>query len=437
MTERTAPVRAREIFGWAMYDFANSSFTTVVITVVYAPFFTRAIATGPAPNSVWSLAIQIGTIATLLLSPLAGAIVDKAGRKKRFLLFSTAACASATAALYFVTPGGVVLGVLLIAISNAAFMLGEVFCASFLTELADRRSIGRISGLGWSLGYFGGLASLLLVGLFITADPDVDAIANANQTRIAMVVTGAFFALAAIPTFVLVRERARPAPGFENASYGKLFRAGWSEMRATFSLVREHPVLFRFLLAFLVYMAGLYAIIAFVGIYAERELEMSLEDLTILFLVVQVSAALGAFGFGYLERWVGPKRTVLLTLGWWAFGVLSIYFLDSIANTIGIAPKTAFTALALVLGSAMGATQSSSRAMVGLLTPASRSAQMFGFWGSFARLSNLLGLTYGFAADAVGLRPALWLVVAFFGAGAILLVRVPVEEGIAAAECEG
>lgn len=437
MTKPDAPVRAREIFGWAMFDFANSSFTTVVITVVYAPFFTRAIATGPAPNSVWSLAIQIGTIATLLLSPLAGAIVDRAGRKKRFLLMATVACSTATACLYFVTPGAVALGIALIAVSNAAFMLGEVFCASFLTELADRRNIGRISGLGWSLGYFGGLASLLLVGLFVTADPSVDPAANAEQTRLAMIVTGVFFALAAVPTFALVRDRSRPAPGFENASFGKLFAAGWNEMRATMSLVREHPVLFRFLLAFLVYMAGLYAIIAFVGIYAERELAMSLSDLTVLFLVVQVSAAFGAFGFGYLERWVGPKRTVMLTLGWWGFGVLSIYFVDSIASVTGLSPKAVFTGLALVLGSAMGATQSSSRAMVGLLTPASRSAQMFGFWGSFARLSNLLGLTYGFAADAIGLRPALWLVVAFFAAGAILLARVPVEEGIAAAEREG
>lgn len=425
------PARWPEIFGWAMFDFANSSYTTVVITVSYSAFFTSTIVQSGSPYSIWSTAVLLGTLCALVLCPLAGAICDYSGGKKRFLALSACVCAAATACLYFVRPGDVLLGVALIAISNAAFMLGEVFCASFLTDLSTRRTISRISGMGWALGYFGGLVSLILVAMIVTA-PTTDA-AYVGQNRIAMVVTGAFFILAAIPTFVLLRNRSRPAPGCEGASWGRLFRLGIGEFGNTFMLVRRYRQLFRFLLAFLVYMAGLGAVINFVGIYTDRELGMTLGDRTVMFIVVQLSAAAGAFGFGFLEAKLGPKPTVQLTLWWWVLGVLTIYFIGPLAQLVGAEPKTLFFGVALVVGSAMGSTQSSSRAMVGLLTPATRSSQMFGFWGAFLRLSTLLAMTYGYFADVVGLRTALLLVAAFFVGGSALLTRVDVDGGIRAA----
>jgi len=424
-------VRKREIFGWAMFDFANSSFTTVVVTVVYADYFTsRIVPPGPA-YSYWSLAIIAGTLLTLFLSPLAGSIADYAGSKKRYLVLTAVICSLGTAMLWFVRPGNVAFGVAIVAVGHTAFLLGEAFCGSFLPDIARRDNMARISGFGWGLGYFGGLASLLLVQAIVTADPEARPGAFDAQNRLAMVATGAFFLLSAVPTFLLLRDRSRPVPGFEGASPIRLFRAGLSEFRATFRLVRRYRILFRFLVAFTVYMAGLYAIISFVGIYAGQELRMTYGERAILFVVAQVSAAAGALLFGLLESRAGPKATVLLTLAWWVLGVGVIYFVNDLASGIGISPKTLFILVALVTGSAMGATQSSSRAVVGLLTPRSRSSQMFGFWGAFARVAALLAMTYGFLADAIGsLRHAMLLVLAFFVVGALLLAATPLGRGI-------
>ena len=320
-------------------------------------------------------------------------------------------------------PGDVYLAVFLIAISNAAFMLSETFCASYLPELATPETMGKISGLGWGLGYFGGLASLALVTVLIggatgeALDP---------KMKLAVVVTGAFFLLAALPTLLLVRTRSRPAPGFEHASTGELMRAGFAELRETARNARQHSVLFRFLVAFMVYMAGLDAVIKFVGIYARSELHFDTGEIAVMFLVLQLSAAAGALAFGWLEARAGAKTTVLSTLGLWVLAILAIYGLDSLAGVLGVTPKTAFYGLSLVAGMGIGATQSSSRAVVGLLAPPERSAEMFGFWGTFARLGSILGMSFGVVSDVLDRRTALLVVVAFFVVGAGLLARVPI-----------
>ncbi|MGA9520383.1 MAG: MFS transporter, partial [Myxococcaceae bacterium] len=270
----------REIFGWAMYDFANSSYTTVVISVVYSAFFTSRIV--PPGSTVrdtwWSVAIIASTVLAILLSPLAGAICDYTGRKKRYLAYSTIACALATGALALAGPGDVWLAVALVTVSNAAFMLGEAFVGSFLPELSTKQNMGIISGLGWGLGYFGGLLSLVLIMLTITADPATELGRYVTQNRTALVFIGLFFAVAALPTFLLVRERARPVPGFENAGIGALLRAGLNELKQSWALARRYDVLFKFFLAFTVYMAGLEVVIKFIGIYATAELALQPSD---------------------------------------------------------------------------------------------------------------------------------------------------------------
>lgn len=433
--ERAAPVRKREIFGWAMYDFANSSYTTVVITVIYGAFFVEQIvpAGSEARDTYWSIAMIASTILALLLSPLVGAICDYSGGKKRYLAMTTVACAAATMGLYFVDPGGIWWAIALITVSNAAFMIGEAFCGSFLTDLATKKTMGMISGLGWGLGYFGGLASLVLVLGTITSEPEQDLAAYIDQNQLAMVFIGLFFVVAALPTFLLVRERAEPAPGFEGASYAKLARVGLKEMAESFRLARQYPVLFKFFIAFTVYMAGLEVVMKFVGIYARAELQMTVGDLTVMFIIIQVSAALGALGFGVLESRVGAKPTVMATIIWWIVGILGIYFLRPIADGLGVDPKQVFFAISLIAGAGIGSIQSSSRAVVGLLSPADRSAQMFGFWGTFNRLALILAMAFGPVSDLFGRREAMLLVLGFFVLGGLLLWRVPISEGIAAA----
>ena len=436
-------VQKREIFGWAMYDFANSSYTTVVISLLYSSFFTTYIvpAGSEVRDSYWSIAIVASTILAIVLSPLVGAICDYGGRKKRYLAYSTAACATGTVLLWFVQPGQIWFAIALITVSNCAFMIGEAFCASFLPDLATKKNMGIISGLGWGLGYFGGLTSLILVQLAVTADPKSDLASYVDQNQLAMILIGIFYTAAALPTFLLVRERSKPRPGYEDADMGKLFRAGINELRQSWSLVKEFPVLFRFFLAFTVYMAGLEVVIKFIGIYATSELALTTSDLISLFLILQLSAAAGALGFGFLETKLGAKNTVLLTIAWWIGGILAIYFLtpfaallQSLANVAGIdfvvEPKHAFYVIAVVAGSGIGSIQSSSRTVVGLLSPADRSAQMFGFWGMFMRVSIIIGMLFGPVSDMVGRRTALLLVIAYFAVGGLMLLFVPIEREV-------
>lgn len=426
------PVKKREIFGWAMYDFANSSYTTVVISVVYSAFFTAHIvpAESTARDTYWSIAIVASTLIAIVLSPLVGAICDYSGRKKRYLLYSTLVCASSTTLLYFVGPGNIWLAVGLISISSAAFMIGESFCGSFLTDLATRDNMGKISGLGWGLGYLGGLTSLALVMLTITAVPEEDLPAFVSQNQRAMIFIGVFYLLAAMPTFLLVKERGTPTPGFEDAGFKKLMKAGFDEIRGSWGLVKRYKILFKFFLAFMVYMAGLEVVIKFIGIYATSELKLAQGDLVKMFLIIQISAALGALAFGFLEARIGAKPTVLATIVWWILAILAIYFLQDIAEVTGAALTSVFFVISLIAGGGIGSIQSSSRAVVGLLSPASRSAQMFGFWGMFMRVAIILGMTFGPLSDMVGRRQAMLLVVGFFVIGGIMLFFVPIEEGI-------
>ncbi len=422
------PVKKREIFGWAMFDFANSSYTTVVITAVYSAFFTEVVvpAGSTARDSYWSLAMVLSTSIALVLSPLAGAISDKRGQKKPYLLGSTIVCALATAGLGLVGAGDVALGIGIVVVGNAAFMLSETFCGSFLPELSTPENMGKISGLGWGLGYFGGLSSLALVALILGDRPMSEATEPIHH---AMFATGAFFMVAALPTLILVRDRGRPQPGFEAASLGRLTKAGFRELGGALRTARANPVLFRFFLAFMVYMAGLEAVIKFVGIYARAELSFGTGDIALMFLVLQISAAGGALGFGVVESKLGPKRTVLLTLGLWVVAIMAIFWLRPIAELIGQSAKATFIGISLLAGTNIGATQSSSRTVVGLLAPAERSAEMFGFWGTFARLGTILGMSFGVASDALSSRQlALLLVAGFFAIGGIMLSRIPIDE---------
>jgi UMF1 family MFS transporter len=422
------PVKRREIFGWAMFDFANSSYTTVVITAIYSPFFVRYIvpAEWTVRDSWWSVAVIASTLISLVLSPLVGAICDFSGQKKKYLVASSIVCALATAGLAFVGPGQVGLALALLIISNAAFMLSETFCGAFLPDISTEKNIGWISGLGWGVGYMGGLLSILLVTqLLVRAEPGTAE--YLWQNRSAMLATGVFFLLAALPTFLLVRNRSVPRPGFEGAGLGRLVKAGIGELKQAFTATAGNRVLFQFLVAFMVYMAGLDAIIKFVGIYASEVVQLEGGQFAVLFLILQVSAAAGALGFGVLESRLGPKESVLLSLCMWIVGALAIYFMDSLAAATGQTLATTFFAIAVVAGAGLGATQSASRTIVGLLARPGQTAQAFGFWSMFARLAAILGAGFGFVGDAVGRQNAVLLLLGYFVVGGVLLMMVPLR----------
>lgn len=426
------PVKKREIFGWAMYDFANSSYVTVVITAIYASFFTEFIvpAGSTARDSLWATATFFANFIAFVLSPFIGAICDLSGKKKIYLFFTTVICALATVALSTVGPGDLGTAVFFVSLSYAAFLVSETLCGSFLTELSTPQNMGKVSGIGWAIGYFGGLACLAAVQLIVTAEPESNLALFVKQNQNALVMTGVFYFVTSLPTFIFVKNRSRPAPGFESASVPKLFSAGLDQFKHTWQLLKENPVLLRFFKSFAVYMAGLNVVVAFVGIYARGELGFSTGDLVSMFLILQISAAVGAFAFGYVEDRIGPKNTVLITIFWWICAILAIFFLRELSVFFSRTEKEVFFVIALIAGAALGATQSSSRAIVGILAPPEHSAQIFGCWGAFIRISSVLSAAFGFLSDALASRRlALLLVVVFFAVGGIMFARVPLPHG--------
>ena len=398
-----------------MYDFANSGFTTVVITAVFSAYFVSGIA-GNAPwaTFAWTVALSVSYALILVSAPLIGAWADAHAAKKKLLLLSTVGCVIFTALLYFVSPGGVWLGLALIVLSNYFFGTGENLIAAFLPELADSRAMGRVSGWGWSFGYLGGLTALGLCLLYLLGSGE-EAV---RAVPVTMLITAAFFAVAAAPTFLFLKERAVPQGTFANP---------WARVRQTLAHARDFRDLRRFLLCVLFYQAGITAVVSLAAIYAEQAMKFTMQQTIVLILVVNVTAALGAFGFGYLQDAIGHVRAVALTLAGWIAMVVIAGFSQSSAS---------FWVAANLAGLCMGSAQAAGRAIVGYLAPPTRLAEFFGLWGLAMKAASIFGpLTYGavtwlFAGNH---RLAIFATGIYFVAGLLLLAGIDVERGRRAA----
>jgi UMF1 family MFS transporter len=405
----SAPVTRREIFGWCCFDFANSSFTTVIITVVFSVYFAKVICGGdPAADRWWSGALSFSQGLVILLAPWLGAVADLRAAKKTFLAVSAVACCFFTLLLGTTGPGTWTWAVSLLVMANAAFALGENFCASFLPEISTPENCGKISGYGWAFGYCGGLLSLVFcLGLFQGLGESV------MTTRLTFVMTACFFATGAIPTLFLLRERAVPRGV---VTWRSSLWAGWAEVARTLRGLPGQPQLAGFLFAFVLFMSGLSAIIAFAGIFASRELNFTITETIFLFASLQVSSALGAFGFGYFQDRFGTRKTLIVSLLLWMVVGVAAYFCND---------KTAFFAIGNLAGLVIGSTQSASRAQVALLAPEGKSGEIFGFWGLSARLAAIVGVSVvGNLSAHFGLRFAVLANTAFFVAGLLVFVML-------------
>lgn len=415
----TPAVRLREIVAWAMFDFANSSYTTVIVTVAFSVYFTKLVATGPNADSLWGMGITASNLIVVLLSPLVGAIADDSGRKKLFLLATWLLCVTGTAGLWWVHPGEVALGLALFVVSNVAFSFGENLCAAFLPELSTPATVGRISGFGWGLGYFGGLLSLLAIRPLIAPGFTVE---NLDRLRLAWLVTALFFLVAALPTFLLLRERAHR----HRRSLVEYARQGFGRLRETARAIRHFRELARFLAVFFVYSAGLMSVIAFVGVYAERTVGFTPDELIVLFLVVQISSAAGAIGFGFLQDRLGACRTIQATLALWIVVCALVYFSSG---------KGVFWGIAIFAGLGIGSLQSASRGLVGLFSPVEKSGEFFAFWGLAGKGAYAFGpMIFGLVSSTFqSQRVAILSTAVFFVLGLLGMSLVDEKRGQAAA----
>lgn len=402
MTSDFPPVRRREIFGWCCFDFANSAFTTVIITVVYAVYFNTVVAGGaPGAETRWGMALGFSQLIVIILAPWLGAVGDFTGRKKEFLMVTAVICSVGTALLFFPNRGEVGMALALVMVANIAFSLSENLCASFLPEISTPETVGRVSGYGWSFGYLGGLLSLGLALAILQSGAGV-------QWTLPM--TGAFFFLGCLPTMVLLRERTWPKVRPAGETY---FGLGWRQVGRTLKEVTEFRTLAWFFVAFTLFMAGLSAVIAFAALFAARELALTQMENIALFALLQVSSAVGAFGFGYFQDRFGAKRTLTIALCLWLAVSVWAAFCGS---------KEEFFAIGVVAGLGIGSLQSASRAVVAGLTPEGRSGEFFGFWGVFGKFGGVIGpVLMGLMASSFGYRIAILINGLFFLSGLIVL----------------
>ena len=417
-------VKKRELLGWALYDFANSGYTTVVLTAVFNAYFVGVVAQGADWGTLaWTLTLGLSSALVMFTMPAIGAWADLRAAKKRLLALATLGCVLATALLARAGPGDLALAVAAVVVSNVCYAYGESLIASFLPELARREALGRVSGWGWSFGYFGGMLTLGL-SLAYVLWAQGQGLPATHFVPVTMLITAAVYALAAIGTFVLLKERAVAQPESVRADGAVM---ALQRLARTWREARRYRDFAWLLACAAAYQAGISVVIALAAVYAEQVLGFKQAQTMALVFLVNIAAAAGAFGFGYWQDRLGHRRALAITLGGWIVMTL----LAAAATSAAL-----FWAAAVLAGLCMGSSQSAGRALAALFAPAGRQAEFFGLWTFATRLSAIVGpVTYGLVTLASGGNHRLAIVCTglFFVIGLLLLRKVDVGRGAAAA----
>ncbi len=411
-------VAKREVFGWAMYDFANSGYTTVVLTAVFNVYFIGVVAQGAAWGTLaWTLALSASNVLVLALMPSIGAWADQHAAKRRLLMIATVACVATTAALALAGRGDLWLAVAAIVLSNFFYSVGESITAAFLPELAKREAMGKVSGWGWSFGYFGGMLSLGLCLAYVLSAQKQGQTAS-DFVPVTMLITAVVYGAAACVTFALLKERARPQRAAASAG-----RSAYAALLDSWRQAQPYTDFKRLLLCAIFYQAGIAVVIALAAVYADQVMKFSQGDTMALVFIVNIAAAVGAFAFGYWQDRLGHKRALAVTLLVW----IAMVLIAALTET-----RAMFWLAAALAGLAMGSSQSCGRAMAGTLIPAARLAEFFGLWTFAVRLAAIIGpITYGLVTWLTDNNHRLAILVtgSFFIIGLALLQRINMQRG--------
>jgi UMF1 family MFS transporter len=415
-----APVRGNRtaITAWCLFDWANSSFPTIIVTFLFSAYFTQAVAPNPElGTALWGQVNSVLALAAAAIAPLLGAIADQGGRRKPWLLALSLICILATASLWFVRPdpSSVMFALVVYVIAGLGFELALVFYNAMLPELAPEDSVGRISGWGWGIGYIGGLTCLIIcLLLFVQPDPALFGLdrGSAEHVRITNPFAAAWFALFALPLFLLVPDRAG-----SGVPWSQAVRSGLGTLVATFRQLRAHRNIATFLLGKMIYTDGLNTLFAFGGIYAAGTFGMSFDQILLFAIALNVSSGLGAIAFAWFDDWVGAKPTILIALS--AMTVLG-------AGILVVDTKEAFIALAVGLGLFFGPAQASSRSLMSRLAPPDRRAEFFGLFALAGRVTAFLGpaLVGWVTFAAQSQRAGMATILPFFVIGGLVLLLV-------------
>lgn len=410
-------VPKREVIAWALYDFANSGYTTVVLTAVFNAYFVSVVAGGKDwATLAWTVTLATSYALVILLGPWVGARADATGRKKPLLVACSIVCVLATAGLALAGPGTIWLACVLVIVSNVAFSLGENLNAGFLPELAPPEKIAKTSAFGWSIGYIGGLVSLgvslRLIEHLRTHGATAQVYVGASMLAVAVL-----FTLAALPMVFLLKERAVPSGA--TVTLAGVFR----QMLNGVASVRSYPELQRIMWFGLFCQAAVAVVVTLAAVYAEAALGFKTEDTLKMLLLVNITAAIGAALFGWLQDRLGHRQVLMAVLWVW---LTAIVVLAAKTDRVG------FWIAANLAGLGIGACQSGGRAIVGYLSPAPRRAEFFGVWGMYTRAAAILGpITYGVVTWLTGgnHRLAMLATGMFFVIAMFVLAKVNVEQG--------
>lgn len=399
---------SKQLAGWMMYDFANSAFTTIIVTVVYSVYFINVVVGGAASNGemLWGLAVGISMTLVALTAPILGAVADYSRSKKKFLFINTYLTIIFTALLYFVGPGQISKGMIFFIIANYGFNSANVFYDAFLPEITTPENMGRVSGFGWALGYMGGLLALVL-SLLITQ----------YSVRWVFPMISVHFFVFSLFTFFWLKEVKLPS---KRTNY---FKTAYKRVYSSIRNMRSYPELLKFMLSYFIYNDGITTVIVFASIYGITRFGMTTRDMLIYFILAQFTSILGSALFGWLTDKKGVKLSLSVALIVWITVVTWAFFCGSAFE---------YYFVGLLAGLAIGSSQSNSRTMLSMLTPHDRQAEFFGFYTLTGRLSSIIGpILYGWIAHASGdIRYSILSLLLFFLAGWIALQFVNPAKGL-------
>ena len=426
-------VKKGEIWSWSMYDFANSAFATTILAVIFNRYFAEVVAHGGSGIRVLGLrlpgaafftfAVSIAMTCVALSAPFLGAIADFSGRKKQFLACFCYGGTLFTGLLFFIGEGDYWLGALFFILAHIGFSGGNVFYNGFLPEISTDATIGRISGMGWALGYIGG-GTLLVVNLIMLKYPHYLGFQRGSLTvHHCFLSVAIWWGIFSLPIFLWLRERGRR----ESLPHGENYlRIGFARVFRTLKKVGNYRELSKFLVAFLIYNDGIQTVIIMASIFGAEVLGMGTEELIVYFLMVQGTAFVGSLVFGFLADRLGNKRAILLALIVWILVVVWAYGLGLFWS-----PKGEYWILGIMAGMVLGGSQATSRSLQGLFTPEANSAEFFGFYAVAGKFASIFGpLIYGLILSITGsLRKGILSLILFFVTGMIILCFVDEKKG--------
>lgn len=398
---------SKQILGWMMYDFANSAFTTIIVTVVYSVYFMQQVVGGDPgyAEMLWGRAIGISMTLVAISAPILGAVADYSRSKKKFLFFNCYLTVIFTALLYFVGQGDISKGMIFFIIANFGFNSANVFYDAFLPEITGFENMGKVSGFGWALGYLGGLLSLILSLILIRYD-----------VRWVFPMIAVHFFIFSLFTFFWLKEVQRPS---KRTNY---YKVAAKRVISSIKNLRKFPQLLKFMLSYFIYNDGITTVIVFASIYGITRFGMNTKDMLLYFIIAQFTSILGSALFGWLTDLKGVRLSLSISISIWIVVVVWAYFCSS---------ATEYYFVGLLAGMAIGSSQANSRTMLSMLTPKAREAEFFGFYTLTGRLSSIIGpILYGWIAHKTGnIRYSILSLLLFFIVGWITLQFVDPEKG--------